>query len=122
MLSTFNSTMQFGAKPLFEQITATFSDGNRYGLIGANEMGKATLARCLTGELTPTVGQITRTENAEPGTPVFVFHGREFVGGLAKRTIEVRSDGTIEDFTGTFDDYLTAAPLVAEPRPRARRP
>lgn len=38
MLSTFNVTMQFGAKPLFEQVTAKFSDGNRYGLIGSQRL------------------------------------------------------------------------------------
>jgi len=36
MLSTSNVAVQFGAKPLFEQVTVKFVDGNRYGLIGAN--------------------------------------------------------------------------------------
>jgi len=36
MLSTTNLTIQFGAKPLFEQVSVKFTDGNRYGLIGAN--------------------------------------------------------------------------------------
>ena len=48
-----------------------------------------------------------------PGTLIFVSHDREFVGGLAKRIIELKSDGTIEDFTGTFDEYLAAHPLAA---------
>ena len=39
-------------------------------------------------------------------------HDREFVSGLANRIIELKADGTIEDFTGTFDEYLTAHPLV----------
>src|SRR5487761_2021765 len=47
------------------------------------------------------------------GTLIFVSHDREFVGSLATRIIEVKSDGTIEDFTGTFDEYLAAHPLVA---------
>ena len=49
MLSTANITMQFGAKPLFENISVKFGEGNRYGLIGANGTGKSTLLRALAG-------------------------------------------------------------------------
>ena len=42
MLSTANITMQFGPKPLFENISVKFGEGNRYGLIGANGAGKST--------------------------------------------------------------------------------
>ncbi len=51
MLSTSNVAIQFGAKPLFEQVTVKFADGNRYGLIGANGSGKSTLMKVLGGEL-----------------------------------------------------------------------
>ena len=51
MLSTSNVAVQFGAKPLFEQVTVKFSDGNRYGLIGANGSGKSTLMKVLGGDL-----------------------------------------------------------------------
>jgi len=50
MLSTSNVTIQFGAKPLFEQVTVKFSGGNRYGLIGANGSGKSTLMKILSGD------------------------------------------------------------------------
>ena len=40
MISTANITMQFSSKPLFEDISISFSDNNRYGLIGANGSGK----------------------------------------------------------------------------------
>ena len=36
MITASNVTMQFGAKPLFENVSVKFGDGNRYGLIGAN--------------------------------------------------------------------------------------
>src|ERR1700755_2115569 len=58
MLSTSNVTIQFGAKPLFEQVTVKFSDGNRYGLIGANGSGKSTLMKVLSGELEQSVGDV----------------------------------------------------------------
>ena len=199
---------------VLRRVSFNIRAGERIAIIGANGVGKTTLARCLIGELKPTAGQITWVENAEPGympqdaqadfadkvdlftwmsewtgkadddlvvrgtlgrllfsgdevkksvkvlsggekgrmiygrlmltkpnvlvmdeptnhmdmetieslqtalelypgTLVFVSHDREFIGGLAKRIIEVQSDGTIEDFTGTFDEYLAAHPLVA---------
>ena len=41
-----------------------------------------------------------------PGTLIFVSHDREFVAGLATRMIELRPDGTVSDFTGSYDEYL----------------
>ena len=58
MLSTANITMQFGPKPLFENISVKFGDGNRYGLIGANGCGKSTFMKILGGDLEPTSGQV----------------------------------------------------------------
>lgn len=40
VLVAANITQQFGAKPLFENVSVKFGDGNRYGLIGANGAGK----------------------------------------------------------------------------------
>ena len=59
MISTANITMQFGEKPLFENISVKFQNGNRYGLIGANGCGKSTLMKILTAELRPTHGSVT---------------------------------------------------------------
>jgi len=50
--------MQFGSKPLFEDISVKFGDGNRYGLIGANGCGKSTFMKILAGELEPSAGSI----------------------------------------------------------------
>jgi ATPase subunit of ABC transporter with duplicated ATPase domains len=58
MLSTSNVVVQFGAKPLFEQVTVKFSDGNRYGLIGANGSGKSTLMKVLGGDLEASAGDV----------------------------------------------------------------
>ncbi|MDX1795566.1 MAG: ABC-F family ATPase [Hydrogenovibrio sp.] len=59
MISTANITMQFGEKPLFENISIKFGDGNRYGLIGANGCGKSTFMKILGGDLEPTSGTVT---------------------------------------------------------------
>ena len=58
MITTANITMQFGAKPLFENISVKFGNGNRYGLIGANGSGKSTLMKILGGELEPSSGHV----------------------------------------------------------------
>lgn len=50
--------MQFGARPLFENISVKFGSGNRYGLIGANGCGKSTLMKILGGDLEPTSGNV----------------------------------------------------------------
>jgi ATPase subunit of ABC transporter with duplicated ATPase domains len=59
--------MQFGAKPLFENISVKFGDGNRYGLIGANGCGKSTFMKILDGSLTATSGNVTITPNERIG-------------------------------------------------------
>ncbi len=50
--------MQFGAKPLFENVSVKFGGGNRYGLIGANGSGKSTFMKILGGDLEPTAGTV----------------------------------------------------------------
>jgi ATPase subunit of ABC transporter with duplicated ATPase domains len=59
MITTANITMQFGSKPLFENISVKFGNGNRYGLIGANGCGKSTFMKILTGELSPSSGNVS---------------------------------------------------------------
>ncbi len=59
MLVTQGITIQFGAKPLFENVSIKFGDGNRYGLIGANGCGKSTFMKILAGQLTPTSGHVS---------------------------------------------------------------
>ncbi|MBC5850801.1 ABC-F family ATPase [Vibrio metschnikovii] len=67
MISTANITMQFGAEPLFENISAKFGNGNRYGLIGANGCGKSTFMKILSGALTPSSGNVSMTPGLKLG-------------------------------------------------------
>ncbi|MCK5335689.1 MAG: ATP-binding cassette domain-containing protein, partial [Gammaproteobacteria bacterium] len=66
MISTANITMQFGAKPLFENVSVKFGDNNRYGLIGANGCGKSTFMKILGGDLESTAGVVS----VDPGETV----------------------------------------------------
>ncbi|PKH02932.1 ABC-F family ATPase [Psychromonas sp. MB-3u-54] len=67
MISTANITMQFGAEPLFENISAKFSKGNRYGLIGANGCGKSTFMKILSGEQAPSSGNVSQAVGLKVG-------------------------------------------------------
>ncbi len=67
LISAANLSIQFGAKPLFENVSVTFGNGHRYGLIGANGCGKSTLMKILAGQLEPSVGNVSVDPNARVG-------------------------------------------------------
>ena len=67
MIATSNLTIQFGARPLFENVSVKFGNGNRYGLIGANGCGKSTFMKILGGELEPSSGSVMRPVDVRLG-------------------------------------------------------
>ncbi|MGK2959984.1 MAG: ABC-F family ATPase [Candidatus Malihini olakiniferum] len=78
MLSINKITMQFGSKPLFENISVKFGNGNRYGLIGANGCGKSTFMKILGGDLAPSGGNVMLDPNKRLGKlrqDQFAFEG-----------------------------------------------
>ncbi len=91
MLSTFNVTIQFGAKPLFEQVTVKFADGNRYGLIGANGCGKSTLMKILGGELEQSAGDVV----LQPGRRLGTLRQNQFAYE-DERVLDVVMQGHVE--------------------------
>jgi ATPase subunit of ABC transporter with duplicated ATPase domains len=119
MLSTSNVAIQFGAKPLFEQVTVKFADGNRYGLIGANGSGKSTLMKVLGGELEQSVGDVMLQQGLRLGK----LNQNQF-GYEEQRVIDVVMQGHVEmwqamqerdriyaNAEATDDDYMKAAEL-----------
>jgi ATPase subunit of ABC transporter with duplicated ATPase domains len=119
MLSTANLTIQFGAKPLFEQVSIKFSDGNRYGLIGANGCGKSTLMKILGGELEPSGGEVM----LQAGMRMGKLNQNQF-GYEDQRVLDVVMQGHQEmwqamtqrdriyaDANASDDDYMLAAEL-----------
>ncbi len=67
MLITANITMQFGPKPLFENVSVKFGNGNRYGLIGANGCGKSTFMKILGNDLEATAGNVSKDPDERIG-------------------------------------------------------
>src|SRR5690606_40156165 len=63
MLSVSNLSVQFGKRVLFDEVNVSFTQGNCYGIIGANGAGKSTFLRILSGQVDPTSGQV----HLEPG-------------------------------------------------------
>ncbi len=61
MISANNVTLRIGKKALFEDVNIKFTEGNCYGMIGANGAGKSTFLRILSGQLEPTSGDIVMT-------------------------------------------------------------
>lgn len=61
MISANNVTLRLGKKALFEDVNIKFTEGNCYGLIGANGAGKSTFLKILSGELDSTSGEIAIT-------------------------------------------------------------
>lgn len=122
MLSTTQITMQFGAKPLFENISVKFSDGHRYGLIGANGCGKSTLMKILGGELEPSSGSVSAAAGARiamlqqdqfgyetiPVLDVVMMGHREMWQAMAER------DAIYANPDASDADYMRAAELEAK--------
>jgi ATPase subunit of ABC transporter with duplicated ATPase domains len=119
MLTTSNVAIQFGAKPLFEGVTVKFSDGNRYGLIGANGCGKSTLMKILGGELEQSVGEVS----LQTGMRLGKLNQNQF-GYEDQRVLDVVMQGHREmweamserdriyaDTEATDADYMKAAEL-----------
>ena len=121
MLISNNITMQFGAKPLFENVSVKFGDGNRYGLIGANGCGKSTFMKILAGVLEPTAGNIALDSNERMAwlrqdqfgyedqrvlDVVMMGHDQMWQANVEKNAIYMNPEAT-------EDDYMKAAELEA---------
>ena len=59
MITVSNVSVQFGKRVLFKDVNLKFTEGNCYGVIGANGAGKSTFLKTISGELDPTTGSIT---------------------------------------------------------------
>ncbi|WP_300567730.1 ATP-binding cassette domain-containing protein [Flavobacterium sp.] len=70
MLTVSNLSVQFGKRILFDEVNVTFTQGNCYGIIGANGAGKSTFLKIISGEIDPTSGRVI----LEPGKRMSVLN------------------------------------------------
>ncbi|GAA0766531.1 ATP-binding cassette domain-containing protein [Clostridium subterminale] len=61
MISTTGVSLRYGARKLFEDVNIKFTEGNCYGLIGANGAGKSTFLKILAGDIEPNTGEVSIT-------------------------------------------------------------
>ncbi len=122
MLSTANITMQFGAKPLFENVSVKFGDGNRYGLIGANGCGKSTFMKILGGDLAQTSGNVMLDKGERLGKlrqDQFAFEDNTvsevvMMGHAEMWEVMVERDAIYANPDASEEDYMHAANLEAK--------
>ena len=119
MLTAANIMLQFGAKPLFEDISVKFGDGNRYGLIGANGCGKSTLIRILGGDLEPSGGNVALDPHERLGKleqDQFAYEEVRvldvvLMGHREMWQVRQDKDAIYADPDATEEDYVRAAEL-----------
>ena len=122
MLSTNNITMQFGSKPLFENISVKFGGGNRYGLIGANGCGKSTFMKIMGGDLEPTAGNVALDPNERIGKlrqDQFAYEDKRVLDVVMMGHTELwaaihERDSIYANPEATDEDYMHAAELEAK--------
>ncbi|MEW6514552.1 MAG: ABC-F family ATPase [Pseudomonadota bacterium] len=122
MLVANNITMQFGAKPLFENVSVKFGEGNRYGLIGANGSGKTTFMKILAGILEPSAGNVsldTHERMAFLRQDQFAYEDVRvldvvMMGHEAMWKVMQEKDAIYANPDATEDDYMHAAELESQ--------
>lgn len=119
MISTANLTIQFGSKPLFENVSVKFGDGNRYGLIGANGSGKSTFMKIIGGDMDSSSGNVA----LDPGVRLGKLRQDQFayedervldvvmMGHEEMWQVMAERDAIYDDPEATEDDYMRAANL-----------
>lgn len=119
MLIASNITIQFGAKPLFDNVSVKFGEGNRYGLIGANGAGKSTFMKILAGELESSAGNVS----LDPGERMAYLRQDQFafedmrvldvvmMGHTEMWACMTERDAIYANPDATEDEYMRAAEL-----------
>ncbi len=122
MISTANLTIQFGPKPLFENVSVKFGEGNRYGLIGANGSGKSTFMKIIGGDLEASAGNVS----LDPGVRLGKLRQDQFafeeirvldvvmMGHEEMWQVMAERDAIYANPDATEDDYMHAANLEAK--------
>ncbi|NYT45893.1 ABC-F family ATPase [Alcaligenaceae bacterium] len=122
MISTANLTIQFGPKPLFENVSVKFGEGHRYGLIGANGSGKSTFMKIIGGDLEPSAGNVS----LEPGVRLGKLRQDQFayedirvldvvlMGHEEMWQVMTERDAIYANPDANEEDYMHAANLEAK--------
>src|SRR5690606_4088319 len=113
--------MQFGAKPLFENVSVKLGGGNRYGLIGANGSGKSTFMKIIGGDLEPSGGNVSLDPGVRLGKlrqDQFAYEDQRVLDVVMMGHTEMwntmqERDAIYDNPEATEEDYMKAAELEA---------
>ncbi|MRD73399.1 ABC-F family ATPase [Rhodocyclus tenuis] len=122
MLVANNITMQFGAKPLFENVSIKFGEGYRYGLIGANGAGKSTFMKILAGVLEQSAGNVSKDAHERMAylrQDQFAYEDQRVIDVVLMGHEEMwacmtEKDAIYANPEASEDDYMHAAELEAK--------
>ena len=122
VLVAANITMQFGAKPLFENVLVKFGEGFRYGLIGANGSGKSTFMKIIAGELEASAGNISKDSHERMAylrQDQFAFEDQRVIDVVMMGHEDMwacmqEKDAIYADPEATEEQYLHAAELESK--------
>jgi ATPase subunit of ABC transporter with duplicated ATPase domains len=114
-----NITIQFGSKPLFENVSIKFGEGYRYGLIGANGAGKSTFMKILCGALEPSAGNVSKDLHERMAylrQDQFAYEDQRVIDVVMMGHEEMwncmrERDAIYANPEATEDDYMKAAEL-----------
>ena len=122
LINTANLTIQFGPKPLFENVSVKFGEGNRYGLIGANGSGKSTFMKIIGGDLEASSGNVS----LDPGVRLGKLRQDQFayedqrvldvvmMGHTEMWQVQTDRDAIYANPDASEEDYMEAANLEAK--------
>ncbi len=122
MINVINLSLRYGKRVLFEDVNIKFTEGNCYGIIGANGAGKSTFLKIISGEIEPTTGKVEISKGQRMS--VLKQNHYEFdeltvldtvMRGNSKLTeLATTKDAIYADPDATEDDYMRAGELEAE--------
>ena len=122
MINVTNLSLRYGKRVLFEDVNIKFTEGNCYGIIGANGAGKSTFMKIISGEIEPTTGKVEISKNQRMSVLKQDHYAFDEISvletvmmGNSKLTeLAAIKDAIYADPDATEDDYMRAGELEAE--------
>ncbi len=122
MINVINLSLRYGKRVLFEDVNIKFTEGNCYGIIGANGAGKSTFLKIISGEIEPTTGRVEISKGQRMSVlkqnhyefDEFTVLDTVMRGNTKLMELAATKDAIYADPDATEDDYMRAGELEAE--------